>query len=177
MVSMTKHLTRHAKAAQHLPMAWLAQGQFPAKSLVEEAFLNALDELPESDNYQDNLVRSALSTIVTGPDPRGGTFKAQAIYAAAQLHDRVTALALEPKAKKSKVRKGAVIHGYAGGLFGRDSYGHRRVLDKGKGWVNYVYIDGPWAGVRGTYNGDLSELVEYLVPDLHCEDNCVAGED
>lgn len=174
---MTNTLTQYAKAAQALPMAWLTQAEFPAKPLVKSSFQDALDELPEAGGYQDNLVRSALQTVVDGVDPRGGTFQAQAIHAAAQLHDRVTALALEPKVKKPKVRIGSVIHGYAGGLFGRDSYDHRKVLDKGKDWITYLYIDGDWEGTRGTYNGDLDELVEYLVPDHHCPDNCTIGQD
>ncbi|WP_345043777.1 hypothetical protein [Arthrobacter methylotrophus] len=83
----------------------------------------------------------------------------QAIRSAAQFDDRVVAAALEPKVKKVRVRKGSVTHRYAGGLFGRDSYDHREVLDKGKDWVNYVHIDGPWAGIGWTCNGDLQELV------------------
>lgn len=88
-------LTQYAKAAQILPMAWLSQSEFPSKSLVKDAFRIAVAELPEVDSYEDNLVRSALQAIVDGPDPRSGTFKAQAIYAAGQLHDRVVTLAVE----------------------------------------------------------------------------------
>lgn len=87
-------LTQYAKAAQILPMAWLAQAEFPAKTTVRQAFRVAIAELPEATTYEDNLVRAALQTIVDGVDTRGGTFKAQAIYAAGQLHDRVTFLVL-----------------------------------------------------------------------------------
>ncbi|MET4144101.1 hypothetical protein [Arthrobacter sp. UYCo732] len=87
-------LTRYAKSAQILPMAWLTQSEFPAKGLVKNAFQVAISELPEASTYEDNVVRSALQTIVDGVDPRGGSFKAQAMHAAGQLHDRVTALAL-----------------------------------------------------------------------------------
>lgn len=174
---MTSTLTAYAKAAQHLPMAWLTQTESPAKDLVIDSFKEALEELPTATSYEDSLVRSALEAIIAGPDPRSGSFRRQSIQAAAKLHDRVPQLALAPKVKAPKVRKGSVIHGYAGGLFGRDSYDHRQVLDKGKDWINYVYIDGPWAGTRGTYNGDLKELIEYLVPDHHCSENCQLGED
>lgn len=76
-------------------MAWLAQSEFPPKTVVQNAFRIAIAELPESSAYEDNLVRSALQAVVDGPDPRAGTFKAQAVYAAGQLHDRVVNLALE----------------------------------------------------------------------------------
>jgi hypothetical protein len=87
-------LTQYAKAAQILPMAWLTQAEFPAKTTVKQAFRVAIAELPEATTYEDRVIRAALQTIVDGVDTRGGGFKAQAIYAAAQLHDRVTALAL-----------------------------------------------------------------------------------
>lgn len=89
-------LTSYAKAAQVLPMAWLTQAEFPSKDVVKNAFRVAIAELPEVTAYEDNLVRSALQAIVAGPDPRGGGFEAQAIYAAGQLHDRVVTLVLQP---------------------------------------------------------------------------------
>lgn len=95
MNSMTSTLTQYAKAAQHLPMAWLTQSEFPHKDIVKGSFVDAVADLPEPRTYDDNLVHSALKAIVSGPDPRGGSFKAQAIQAAARLHDRVVALALE----------------------------------------------------------------------------------
>lgn len=76
-------------------MAWLTQSEFPSKTVVQNAFRIAIAELPEVNSYEDNTVRSALQAVVNGPDPRGGTFKAQAVYAAGQLHDRVVKLALE----------------------------------------------------------------------------------
>ncbi|WP_139187305.1 hypothetical protein [Pseudarthrobacter chlorophenolicus] len=88
-------LTQYAKAAQVLPMAWLAQSEFPSKTVVQNAFRIAIAELPESSTYEDNVVRSALQAVVAGPDPRGGRFEAQAIYAAGQLHDRVVTLVLQ----------------------------------------------------------------------------------
>lgn len=88
-------LTSYAKAAQVLPMAWLTQAEFPGRSSVKNAFRIAIAELPEADTYEDNVVRSALQAIVDGPDPRGGKFDKQAIYAAGQLHDRVVNLALK----------------------------------------------------------------------------------
>jgi hypothetical protein len=175
MSSMTTTLIQYAKAAQHLPMAWLTQAEFPARSLVKDSFREALEELPESDSYQDGLVRSALQSIVDGVDPRGGSFQAQAVYAAAQLHDRVAALVLEPRMKKAKVRKGSVIHGFAGGLFG-ETYWHREVTEKSGNSIRFVYLDGPHAGQAGSYRGDLKELVEYLVPDHHCPEDCTLGQ-
>lgn len=94
MMVMTT-LTAYAKAAQHLPMAWLTQSLFPAKDLVESSFRDALAELPAPEGYEDNLVRSAMETVIAGPDPRGGKFQAQAIQAAAKLHDRVITRLLE----------------------------------------------------------------------------------
>lgn len=173
---MTSKLTQYAKAAQHLRMAWLTQSEFPAKSLVIEAFRDAIAELPEAATYEDSLVRSALQTLVDGSDPRGGAYRAQAIYAAAQLHDRVTALALEPKVKKPKVRAGSILHGYCGGLLD-DSYGHRIVLSTGKGWMVYTPFDADPSDPSFTYRGDLKELAEYLVPDHHCPEGCTLGQD
>lgn len=91
-------LTEYAKAAQHLPMAWLTQSEFPAKALVKSSFEDAVAALPAPESYDDSLVHSALREIVAGPDPRSGSFKAQAIQAAAKLHDRVVSLALEEPA-------------------------------------------------------------------------------
>lgn len=173
---MTSTLTAYAKAAQHLPMAWLTQTESPAKDLVIDSFKDALQELPTPVDYEDNLVRSALEAIIAGPDPRSGTFRRQSIQAAAKLHDRVTKLALAPKVKVPKVRKGSVIHGYAGGLFGRDSYDHRLVTKKGEGWLNYEYLDGAHQGMSRRYDGDLKELAVYLVPDHHCGENCPFGD-
>jgi hypothetical protein len=169
-------LTQYAKAAQHLRMSWLTQSEFPAKALVKDSFRDAIAELPASTGYQDNLVRSALQSIVDGPDPRGGPFKAQAIYAAAQLHDRVVSLALEPKVKKPKVRAGSILYGYCGGLLD-DSYGHRIVLSVGKGWMVYQPLDAAVTESNCTYRGNLKELAEYLVPDHHCPENCILGQD
>lgn len=78
-------------------MAWLAQADFPARTIVRNSFKDALEELPAPDGYDDSVLRSALEVIVSGPDPRGGTFKAQAIQAAAQLHDSLAVLVLEPE--------------------------------------------------------------------------------
>lgn len=178
MMSMTSHLTHYAKAAQHLPMAWLTQTEFPAKAIVKEAFQSAIRELPDvadGNDSQAHLVRFALESVVNGVDPRGGAFKAQAIYAAAQLHDRVTALVLTPKVKKPKVRYGSILHGYCGGVFG-ESYSHKLVTEKGDGWINYEHLDGPHQGHTHRYHGNIKELAEYLSPDHHCgdegEDNC-----
>jgi hypothetical protein len=170
------NLSQYAKAAQHLPMAWLTQAEFPAKPLVVSSFEDALEELPRAGSYQESLVRSSLETIVAGPDPRGGSFEAQAIHAAAKLHDRVSVLALEPRVKAPKVRKGSILHGYAGGVFG-ETYGHRLVTRKGDGWINVEYLDGEHQGVIRRYHGNLKELAEYLVPDHHCGDNCTLGQD
>jgi hypothetical protein len=170
---MTSDLTQYAKAAQHLPMAWLTQSEFPAKDLVKQSFEDAIAELPAPQGYEDNQVRSALDAVVAGPDPRGGAFKAQAIYAAAQLHDRVTVLALAPKAKK--VRRNSVLHGYCGGLLG-ESYGHKIVTEVGHGYVVYKMIDGQNSGSTNIYHGDIEDLAEYLVPDFHCPDDCTMGE-
>lgn len=172
---MTSTLTSYAKAAQHLPMAWLTQSEFPAKDLVISSFQDALAELPTPAGYDDNVVRSALEFIVAGPDPRSGTFRAQAIHAAARLHDQVTKLALVPRVKAPKVRKNSILHGYAGGVFG-ESYGHRLVTKKGDGWIEYEYIDGPDQGVTRRYKGNIKELAAYLAPDHHCGDDCMMGE-
>lgn len=157
-------------------MAWLTQSEFPAKDLVKQSFEDAIAELPEMRNGEDSLahlVRFALEGVAKGPDPRGGAFKAQAIYAAAQLHDRVTALALAPKA--NKVRRNSVPHGYCGGVLG-ESYSHKLVTEKGDGWVNYKHLDGPLQGSTQRYHGNIKELAEYLVPDHHCPDNCTMGD-
>ena len=170
---MTSDLTQYAKAAQHLPMAWLTQSEFPAKDLVRQSFEDAIAELPAPQGYDDNLVRSALDAVVAGPDPRSGAFKAQAIYAAAQLHDRVTKLVLAPQPKE--VRRNSILHGYCGGLFGK-SYGHKIVLEMGAGYIVYKFLDGQYSGLTNVYHGDVEDLAEYLVPDLHCPDDCALGE-
>ncbi|MBG0739049.1 hypothetical protein IV500_06495 [Paeniglutamicibacter antarcticus] len=76
-----------AAAARELPMPWLTQAGFPGKKIVKDSFRDALAKFPETDAYDAITVRHALQTIIQGPDPRGGSFKAQAIHAAAQLHE------------------------------------------------------------------------------------------
>jgi hypothetical protein len=76
-----------AEAAHKLPMPWLTQADFPAKKIVVDSLRDALDKLPESESYEAVMVRNALQAIIDGPDPRSGPIKAQAIRAAAQLHD------------------------------------------------------------------------------------------
>ena len=174
---MTSKLTQYAKAAQHLRMAWLTQSEFPATAIVIDAFRDAIAELPEATTSEESLVRSALQTIADGSDSRAGSFKAQSIYAAAQLHDRVAVLALEPKVKKLKVREGSVLHGYCGGLLD-DHYGHRIVATVGKGWMMYSILGGDPNESYSTYRGDVKELAEYLVPDAtHCPEGCTLGQD
>lgn len=102
---MTSTLVSYAKAAQHIPMAWLTLPEFPAKALVESSFRDALAELPAPEGYEDNLVRSALEAVIAGPDPRGGRFQAQAIQAAAKLHDRVAGVMLQLSPDKILVRR------------------------------------------------------------------------
>jgi hypothetical protein len=75
-----------AAAANELPMPWLVQTEFPAKKAVAESFRGALAKLPAPESYEATMVRHALQAVVDGPDPRGGSFEAQAIRAAAQLH-------------------------------------------------------------------------------------------
>src|SRR5687768_11586874 len=72
---MTTKITSYAKAAQHLPMPWLAPTDFPARNIVKESFKDAIGELLASDSYDDNLVRSALEAIGSGTDPRGAPSK------------------------------------------------------------------------------------------------------
>lgn len=171
---MTSTLAAYAKAAKELPMAWLTQSEFPAKDLVESSFQDALAELPAPEGYEDSLVRSALESVIAGPDPRGGKFQSQAIQAAAKLHDRVVTLALEPKPRK--IRRNAILHGYCGGLLG-ESYGHKLVTEVGLGYVVYASISNIDRSEGGVYHGDVEDLEEYLVPDQDCPENCHLGED
>lgn len=76
-----------AAAANTLPMPWLVQAEFPGKKIVTDSFRDALAKLPEFESFDAIMVRHALQTIIDGPDPRSGPFKAQAIRAAAQLHE------------------------------------------------------------------------------------------
>jgi hypothetical protein len=76
-----------ASAAHELPMPWLVQADFPGKKTVTDSFRDALAKFPGSESYDALMVRHALQAIVDGPDPRSGSFKTQAIRAAAQLHD------------------------------------------------------------------------------------------
>jgi hypothetical protein len=75
-----------AAAANELPLPWLVQSEFPGKKAVTDSFRDALAKLPEADSYEALMVRHALQAIVDGPDPRSGSFKDQAVRAAAQLH-------------------------------------------------------------------------------------------
>lgn len=87
-----------AKAAQELPMAWLAQADFPAKGTVKDSFRDAEQMLPgwtPGEPHEMKVIRGALSGIAGGTDPRSGPFKAQAVRAAAQLHDYAVKLLLE----------------------------------------------------------------------------------
>lgn len=91
-----------AKAAGELPMAWLAQPDFPDRALVRQAFRNAGQMLPgwtPGEPHELTSVRSALTGIAAGPDLRAGTFKAQAVRVAAQLHDYAVKLLMELTSK------------------------------------------------------------------------------
>ena len=79
-------------------MAWLAQADFPAASIVKDSFRTAEQMLPGWDPgepYELKVIRGALAGIAGGTDPRSGTFKAQAVRAAAQLHDYAVKLLME----------------------------------------------------------------------------------
>lgn len=87
-----------AKAAQELPMAWLAQADFPAKAIVKESFRSAEQTLPDwtaGEPYELKVIRGVLAGISGGTDPRSGTFKVQAVRASAQLHDYAVKLLVE----------------------------------------------------------------------------------
>lgn len=91
-----------AKAAQELPMAWLAQVDFPAKDIVKESFRTAEQTLPgwtPGEPYEIKVLRGLLAGIAGGTDPRSGSFKAQAVRAAAQLHDYAVKLLVELASK------------------------------------------------------------------------------
>jgi hypothetical protein len=87
-----------AKAANTVRMSWLAQADFPAKPIVKESFRSAEQTLPDwtaGEPYELKVIRGVLAGISGGTDPRSGTFKAQAIQAAAQLHDYAVKLLAE----------------------------------------------------------------------------------
>lgn len=67
----------------------------PRQAHCQKVIWDTIAQLPKPAGYDNSVLRSALETIISGPDSRGGTLKAQAIHAAAQLHDRLTALDLE----------------------------------------------------------------------------------
>lgn len=95
-MSDTRLLTAHAAVC--LPMAWLAQSQFPPKKPVITSFKNAVSFLKGTEDPEAVSVRLALETIIAGTDPRGGTFAKQALAAAGKLHDfnaRLTVQALD----------------------------------------------------------------------------------
>ncbi|MCU6479007.1 hypothetical protein [Arthrobacter sp. A2-55] len=80
-----------ARAAQEVPMAWLTQSRFPGRKPVVSAFRTAIELLPapaSTEHFALRQLRHDLQDIVDGPDPRGGTFKAQAIHVAGKLHDQ-----------------------------------------------------------------------------------------
>lgn len=68
------------------------------------------------------------------------------------------------------IRVGAVLYGFCGGCFGRDSYGDKRVEAIGADWVVAREEDGNRAVVF--FTGDPSELEEYMDPasDPHREE-------
>lgn len=68
----------------------------------------------------------------------------------------------------AKVKVGSVLHGYAGGYFGRDSYSHKRVEAIGKGWLVVRNEEGE----PEFYAGKKKALEPYLAPGGHCEWNC-----
>lgn len=91
-----------ATAAQTLPMAWLAQADFPAKDSVKNSFRDAEQILPgwnTGEPYELQVIRGTLAGIVGDTDPRSGTFRAQAVRAAAQLHDYAVKLLVELASK------------------------------------------------------------------------------
>ncbi len=64
---------------------------------------------------------------------------------------------------------GSVIHGFAGGAFGRDSYACRRVESIGADWVLTRNTRGEVEMVSGAYN---IPTPEEAANRSHCEDDC-----
>lgn len=95
-MSDTRLVTAHAAVC--IPMAWLAQSPFPPKKAVIGSFKDAVSFLRGTEHPDAVSVRMSLETIVSGTDPRGGTFPKQALAAAGKLHDfnaRLTVQALD----------------------------------------------------------------------------------
>lgn len=66
---------------------------------------------------------------------------------------------------------GAIVYGYAGGMFGRDSYEDRTVIHKGfYNGEHYVVLSSMGYGSTPLFyvvHGDeVEELVEYLEPEI-----------
>lgn len=58
------------------------------------------------------------------------------------------------------IRVGAVLYGFCGGGFGRDSYGDKRVEGIGVDWV----VARDESGTPWIYNGDPDDLAQYMTP-------------
>lgn len=70
----------------------------PPKKAVIGSFKDAVSFLRGTEHPDAVSVRMSLETIVSGTDPRGGTFPKQALAAAGKLHDfnaRLTVQALD----------------------------------------------------------------------------------
>lgn len=74
-------------AAVAVPMAWLAQVQFPPKKAVITSLQQAVSFLAGAEEPEAASVRLGLENIISGTDPRGGTFAKQTLSAVAKLHD------------------------------------------------------------------------------------------
>ena len=77
-------------AARELPMAWLNQSSFPPKKKVQEVFARASGHLSDLDLANHFTARSVLIDlhgVISGTDPRAGSFKDQARYVAAKVVD------------------------------------------------------------------------------------------
>ena len=60
------------------------------------------------------------------------------------------------------LRVGDILHGYCGGLFGRDSYGDKRVEGIGSDWVVVRETDGSKIDF---YQGNPEDLTEFRNPE------------
>jgi hypothetical protein len=83
---------RLIRAAQAVPLAWLASCTKKDKALVLSAFKTAQNLLPDAVDFQNNSYPmvagwNAVRYMSHGPDPRGGSFIRQAWLQAGHLHD------------------------------------------------------------------------------------------
>lgn len=73
-----------------------------------------------------------------------------------------------------KIKEGAIIHGFAWGYFGRDSYSCRRVVGRGEQWAVTINERGEHEMIA---DKALDSVEQIMWDRAYCSSLCVGPED